>query len=508
MGAWTKGFEYDIFISYARVDDATVDSPLGKGWVSEFFKHLNFALGRKMLNLSAPKIWRDTREIQGDQTFDQTIETAIRDSAVFLALTSRAYLGSAYCKLELQKFHQKAQGEDLGLVVGDRARIYNLLLNPIPFGEWPSEYPRTSGFKFHDTREESDGEPSDVTGAGFQAQIRDLASALFKILTEMKERQSPPAEQEPQSAKRFRIFVADAPDTLASVRKRLINEVGRSPDVSIATAVPPPWDAPTHDSKVQSAMESADLSVHLLDAIPGREVEGAPDSYYPERQVELAMKHSKSRLIWVPNTLTRESIGTLDDKRHAAFLEKLETKRGDWPPYDFQRDMPSSLSTQILARVESLKTQTPMNGALTGASFSTVLDTHIRDQAHTFQLYQYLAKQDSPPLLVPEGDDPKQSLSFFTECLRKAGVLIIFYGSVGVDWVRERLHGALQIAVAENCPLKLCGVYVAPPQTSQTQRIKLPLVEVEWMDHTSGFNAAAVDNLLKRARALRTDNAG
>jgi len=262
--------------------------------------------------------------------------------------------------------------------------------------------------------------------------------------------------------------------------------------------VPPPWDAATHDARAIAELKSADLSVHLLDGVPGREVEGAEGSYYPERQVELSMTHARSRLIWVPNTLTRESIAALEDQRHAAFLDGLENKRENRPAYDFQRDLPASLSSQILARIETLKSRPPTGDV----AVSTVLDTHVKDQAHTFELYQYLAKQDGRPLLVPEGDDPRQSISYFTECLRQAGVLIIFYGSVGVEWVRERLREALQIAVAENYPLKLCGVYLAPPQTASTPRINLPLVDVEWMDHTAGFNPRAVDNLLKRARSI------
>ena len=85
--------------------------------------------------------------------------------------------------------------------------------------------------------------------------------------------------------------------------------------------------------------------------------------------------------------------------------------------------------------------------------------------------------------------------------MKQVGVLIIFYGSVTMEWVRARLAVALQIAVAEGCPLRACGVYVAPPRKDNPGRLSLPLVPVEWMDNTSGFNSGALDHLLERARA-------
>jgi hypothetical protein len=46
------------------------------------------------------------------------------------------------------------------------------------------------------------------------------------------------------------------------------------------------------------------------------------------------------------------------------------------------------------------------------------------------------------------------------------------------------------------------GVYIAPPRkAAHTRTFTLPLVSLDWMDHTNGFNAGAVDQLLAHARA-------
>jgi hypothetical protein len=48
-----------------------------------------------------------------------------------------------------------------------------------------------------------------------------------------------------------------------------VNELKQSPDIELAAAVPPPFEAAGHDQAVRAELEEAQLSVHLLDAFPG-----------------------------------------------------------------------------------------------------------------------------------------------------------------------------------------------------------------------------------------------
>lgn len=106
------------------------------------------------------------------------------------------------------------------------------------------------------------------------------------------------------------------------------------------------------------------------------------------------------------------------------------------------------------------------------------------------------------PFINPQEDDPRKNLNLFAERLKQSAILIVFFGSVAEEWVRERLGAAFQIAIAEGYPIQACGVYMAPPRKNgQGQRLSLPMVPIEWMDHTQGFNPAAVDKLLTRAQA-------
>ncbi len=185
--SWLTGFEFDIFLSYARVDNSTAERDPERGWVSQFHRHLEVALSKKVGRLDTVRIWRDVRELRGNQLFDKSIQDAIQGSAVFVALSSRGYLESEYCRQELQWFFEKGQSTPAGLAVGDDYRIFNVLLNNIPASGWPTEYARSSGFPFHDAAEsEHDGEPVDPASPPFQSQLRKLTESLYRTLCRLK----------------------------------------------------------------------------------------------------------------------------------------------------------------------------------------------------------------------------------------------------------------------------------------------------------------------------------
>ena len=123
--AYVDGFEHDIFLSYARVDDQAA-AGTGAGWVSAFEQRLQFALDRRVGYIGIVRIWRDLQGIRGHQLFDQTIEDAVNTSAVFLGLTSRGYLASQYCRDEIACFSRRVSSDALGRAVGDQLRMINV----------------------------------------------------------------------------------------------------------------------------------------------------------------------------------------------------------------------------------------------------------------------------------------------------------------------------------------------------------------------------------------------
>ena len=103
--AYVPDFEYDIFISYAHVDNLKTPNE-SKGWITTFEEFLAVLLSRRVGEIDGVKIWRDLT-LDGSQLFDETIQNRIKESAIFLAFTSTGYLTSDYCRKELDWFHQK-----------------------------------------------------------------------------------------------------------------------------------------------------------------------------------------------------------------------------------------------------------------------------------------------------------------------------------------------------------------------------------------------------------------
>ena len=168
--------------------------------------------------------------------------------------------------------------------------------------------------------------------------------------------------------------------------------------------------------------------------------------------------------------------------------------------HDFERELPSAVPQQIMAKIEELKSK--QADIPQPAPSAALLDTHFKDQLHALELSEYLIKHNVQPYINPQEDDPRRNLEVFVQRLKQVGILIMFCGAVADEWLRARLGVALKIAIAEECPLQACGVYLAPPRSRETApKLRLPLIPVEWMDHTKGFNPRAVDHLLAYARA-------
>jgi hypothetical protein len=120
--AFVPGFEYDIFISYARDDNATADG--APGWIARVHQRLEIEL-RKRTNRNL-KIWRDEKEIANNQEFDPVLKQSVEGSAILLAFNSNAYKNSVY--FAAQAFAEK-----------NLARGYELLDASLPPVNTPNE---------------------------------------------------------------------------------------------------------------------------------------------------------------------------------------------------------------------------------------------------------------------------------------------------------------------------------------------------------------------------------
>ncbi|MGH9846152.1 MAG: toll/interleukin-1 receptor domain-containing protein [Blastocatellia bacterium] len=452
--AYLPGFSHDIFISYAHVDDQD-------GWVEVFQQKLELELSRFIGRMNLVSLWRDKRRLEGNHLFDTTIEAAIKGSALLVALTSRGYLASDYCLREIRWFGQKSQQEAWGRSIGDQLRISNVLIGNIHHLQWPEEVKGTSGHKFHNAeRDDQVGFPIHSNGELFTERLRLLAVNICHTLEAFKSRIEIAAangDGANRAEADFTVFLADASDSLRTVRRLVENDL-RKCGVALAERVPPPYESAQHQSKAVEVIRRADLAVHLFDHLPGREIDGATDQTYPQLQAEIAIENAKAQLIWVPPSPQK-----IEDESHRQFLERLERGPRGNADYEFIRELPNDIAQVIAAKIEKIKSlRQPAT-----AHDAALLDLHRKDQMHALDLGRALVERNVQLYINPEDDDPHSNLKILEERLKQVSRLIVLFGEVTEDWVRARLAEALKIAVDHRCPLKTLAVCFVPPRRKE-----------------------------------------
>jgi hypothetical protein len=484
--AYAPEFEYDVFVSYAHVDNLNEETGVTQGWVDRFHHALEVGLIKRVGRMGILKTWRDDA-LGGTQIFDDAIRSRIEGAAVFLVLCSPAYLKSDYCRTEREHFWRWA-AERGGARVGERSRVANVLLYNIAHTSWPAELSGTSGFAFYDApRAGTIGTPLDPGSPAFRSAMNVLVEDVYTLLEAMQ-----PAPVADRSAD---VFLAETSDGLRSARTRLAADLARS-GLRVLSGIPPPHAAAAHDQAIQDALDRTRLSVHLVDALGGAPVAGSEDETYPRRQLALAEGAKPRSLVWLPCELATTGI---EDPAQRAFVERLESAQRPEGSYELLRIPLSELALEIeraLARLDVAPEPAP------GAAPAVLLDTHLKDQALAFDAGQRLLARNVQPFLNPEDDDPRRNSAILHQRLKQVQGLIIFFGSVSEQWVRARLAEAINIVVADGCPVRFFGVYLGP-QSKADARFELPFIKLHILDNRRGFDPGTLEPVIGALGAAR-----
>jgi hypothetical protein len=456
--AYLSHFKYDIFISYARLNNK-IPPGENEGWVTRFHRELEYALSQRSERDGDIMIWRDTERMDDSVLFGKEIPESINESGIFLALTSTAFLTPrGYCHKELTWFHEKAQSETYGLAVNNRPRIINVLLQNIVPEKWLSELPEASGFHFNDKEGTDDeGQFSNPDSELFEGQLRKLVDALTRTLRTLKAlTDTTPRFPTPARKYDFTLFLAHTEGDLRDkTRKRVLADL-RLKNVEVITDVPPPDDAATHEQTVKESMARAGMCVHLLDGEPGKVIGDEPGKTFYQRQVELGAESGKPQLIYVPKKLGLDEIA---DTAHRDFINDLENKTRERASYKFiRKSQPGQIALEILQEIA----RTRSGGVQPIPPSTALLDIHEKDYEgeYDLKLQSVLRRRNLRLVINPAGDGPQQDMTIFDGVRRIVKVLIIVLGHVSEMWASSRLSLALKGTPPS---LKFCGIYVPQP---------------------------------------------
>lgn len=300
-------FDHQVFISYACLDDVPLPMQ-AQGCVTLLHQTLKALVDRKLGRRT--DFWRDVQRLDGATLLTQEIIDSLDRSAVMVAVLSKRYLESDYCRLELSHFCETA-GRSGGLVVDNHCRVFKVFLVPLTEQERARQPELTPlhdirGYEFY---EQTDGgcviDLSPLYGpdalAKYLLKATALASDIAKVVAELEEGAAAAAVS--RAGKGPTVYLATAGHDRSAARDSLMMTLTRLN----CTVLPDgllPADEEQFVVSVAELLRRSAIAVHLIGTTGGIVPDGPSAQPVEELQCRIAAKVAESRklarLIWLP----------------------------------------------------------------------------------------------------------------------------------------------------------------------------------------------------------------
>ncbi|MEM9904776.1 MAG: hypothetical protein AAF921_07115 [Cyanobacteria bacterium P01_D01_bin.44] len=485
-------FEYDIFISYAHIDNLPLEEEQ-EGWISHFHRALEIRLAQ--LRGENPRIWRDLK-LQGNDYFSDTILDTFSKVGLLISILSPRYIKSEWCLRELTHFHQ-AVTDSGGIRIANKSRIFKVIKTYLPLEQHPSELEPLLGYAFYEFDDaRRPREFSQIFGAESQrkywAKLEDLAYDICKALEEIDSfTPSPSDESEPLNPAaeiQKTIYLAEVPLPLEDERDKVRREL----ELKGHQVLPdqPLLYAPDFRQKVQADLARSSLSIHLIDNQPvtcsiadvntSAELQSQLAIARSREQIDLAAQRSQddcnfARILWMPPT----------DQPLDTYLKDLQNDP------DFLSTSLEDLKTFIQDRID--RPAHPLEAlADTDSSLRLLLDCDQQDleSSDLDPLYDYLEQQFD--VVLPDYDISGVTSS--ESLLRQCDAVLIYYGQASGLWLKRRINALKKTLYGRFKPLLAQAVYVAAPLTPTKQRLCDPGIPV--IQAIDTFTPTVLDSFL------------
>jgi len=435
----------DIFISYARDDDASPPGkPDKKGFVTYLYESVEYEF--RDLGPDRPKIWRDVKRISEAAQFTDELEKGLKEASILLVVLSPNWMASKWCNRELETF-ARYHGPD-----GIRQRIVVVSKHHIDFDARPELLQGQTGFEFYVRNKD----PDDIAGdTEFfdRGEVRDdrYWQKLNALVAHLLKRKPPPPPPPPYPPSGRTIFVAKPASDMQADYDRIVSElVGRGHKV-----VPPPMEeVPLNEAIkiIDDALSSAEISIHLL----GEKAGPAPEDQSPMVKLQLERAAGRvpealgkdeagkfRRLVWAPALWSVQAVAgqpAQQIKRHP--VDVLTRFDRQLPSDKVEGDSPSKfvdfINQYLAANAPRRSTWAPdKNGAL-----SLYLYHSPEDSEYAFNLAQALQQQRQLDALLPVFDGPEAEIkSFNGKQLAECDAVVLCWAGASEVWVRAQASG-------------------------------------------------------------------
>ena len=192
-----SGFEYDVYISYSRLDNVPLDGDQ-EGWVTRFHTGLSYVLGMRLGREA--RIWRDLKFSGDDLIADETAQDLLK-TALFISVVSPHYVESEWCIREANEFCKAAENTG-GIVINGRSRALKVYKGPVAEeGRLPEVMKNTLGYPMYVVDEQWQGVPIEldpIYGDDFKLKYNiKLTQLAFDVAALITRMENPPPLRSP-----------------------------------------------------------------------------------------------------------------------------------------------------------------------------------------------------------------------------------------------------------------------------------------------------------------------
>jgi hypothetical protein len=472
--AYVPNYEYDVFVSYAHVDDQPEPGE-EKGWVTTLVSSLKTKLAQKLGRNDAFSLWKDD-ELSGHAAITRQITSAVERAATLVVVLSPGYVASEWCQREAGIFLRHIADRR----TADSLQIFIVHRDKVDEEEQPDEFKQVKGYKFW---VQSDGgrapyilgtpRPS-ASDLRYHEKLNDLATELAEHLRLLRN-QAHHGDGKKDPDRRPTIFLAEPTDDLDEVHddlKRYLQQAG-------LRVLPEGWYPRAPDAFRDAAardLASSELFAQLLSGSPGKRTSDVPQGY-AHLQLDLAARAGRPIIQWRSTDLDLRKVA---NPQHRTLLE-AETVLAV-PIEEFKRTIKERVARKVAAtRSKSIDA-------------FVFVDTEAEDLSLAEQVCETLRRHGAGYVL-PEwrgtaGDMRGELERNLVDC----DALIVVYGSSDRGWVDEQLRQCRKILSKRERPLQVVAVYEGPPEPKQRLNVNLP--KMLTIDCRQGLDESALTAFL------------
>lgn len=439
--AFVPGFDHDVFVSYAHVDNQPLLVPGGvpAGWVDTLVENLHRLLSQQLGREDWGKLWFDPT-LRGDEPFPPVLQEAVSRSATLLVILSEGYLQSDWCRREREAFFQTARHEDTP------GRIFVVQLMDIERSRWPQEFGDLLGYEFF-SREREHAPVRTLRLLAGDPDNQLYFPRLDKLSRELAERLRRLREQPAATTAELTVFLAEVTPDLEAWRDNLRSQLKQVGIQALPTTY---YDRspPAFQAAMEKDLAPSTLFVQLLGPYATPRTHDLP-SGYEGLQLELAKTAGKPIMRWYDPGLDRE---TVRDSELLACEPVMVM-----PFEEFKQEVERQARLLFTQRIPPTSREEPF----------ALINAKTPDLAVAQDIGQIL---DHNAIGYDIVDETENLVSLAQKYAYQA--LIVIYGRCEQAWAHSQIRECRELMLRKKDKAPVCAVYIGPPPEKEPLRIK------------------------------------